>query len=77
MKNIIHFSIEKGQDGYYVASARDFSIVTQAKTLEELMKNVLEATELHFEDFSEEEESLISRTPSIFIYYEMPLSLHA
>ena len=76
MKNIIQFSIEKGQDGYYVASARDFAIVTQAKALEDLFKNIKEATELHFEEMAEKE-TVVSRTPSIFINYEMPISLHA
>jgi predicted RNase H-like HicB family nuclease len=75
MKNIIQFTIEKGQDGYYVASANDYAIVTQAKTMEELFGNIKEATELHFEDA--EEETPVSRTPSIFINYEMPVSLHA
>ena len=28
MKNVIQFLIEKGEDGYYVASAKDFSIFT-------------------------------------------------
>jgi len=76
MKNIIQFSIEKGQDGYYVASANDFAIVTQAKNLEDLFANIREATELYFEEASAEETS-ISRTPSIFINYEMPISLYA
>lgn len=76
MKNIILFSIEKGLDGFYVASAKDFSIVTQAKNFEELISNIKEATSLHFED-SEEEEKSISRTPSIFLNYELPISLHA
>lgn len=76
MKNIIQFSIEKGQDGCYTASANDFAIITQAKNLEDLMKNIREATELHFEEFADEEKS-ISRTPSIFINYEMPISLYA
>jgi predicted RNase H-like HicB family nuclease len=76
MKNIIQFSIEKGQDGYYVASANDFAIVTQAKNLEDLFVNIKEATELYFEEASFED-TLVSRTPSIFINYEMPISLYA
>ncbi len=76
MKNIIQFSIEKGQDGYYTASASDFAIVTQAKNFEDLMKNVREATELYFEE-AVDEEKFISRTPSIFINYEIPISLYA
>ena len=76
MKNIIQFSIEKGQDGYYTASANDFAIVTQAKNFEDLIKNIREATELHFEEVLGEEKS-VSRTPSIFINYEIPISLYA
>jgi len=76
MKNIIHFSIEKGENGYYVATARDFAIVTQAENLDELIKNINEATELYFEDAPTEDVS-ISRTPSLFINFELPISLHA
>lgn len=76
MKNIIQFSIEKGQDGYYIATANDFAIITQAKNLEDLFVNIKEATELHFEEILEEETSL-SRNPSIFINYEMPIALYA
>lgn len=76
MKNIIVFSIEKGLDGFYVASAKDYFIVTQAKTFEELISNIKEATALYFEDVGEEEKS-ISQTPSIFLNYELPISLHA
>jgi len=77
MKNIIHFSIEKGQDGYYVASARDFAIVTQAKDIDKLIKNINEATELYFEDATREETVFISKNPSLFINFELPISLHA
>jgi predicted RNase H-like HicB family nuclease len=76
MKNIIQFTIEKGEDGYYVASAAGHFIVTQGKTFDDLLKNIIEATSLHFEDAREEEKSM-SRTPSIFINYELPILLHA
>ncbi len=76
MRNIIHFSIEEGQDGYYVASALNYAIITQAKTLEDLFKNIREATELHLEDTSVEEPT-IGKSPSILINYELPLSAHA
>lgn len=48
MKHIIQFQIYKG-DTHYVAEGTDFAIVTQAKTLDELTKNILEATALHLE----------------------------
>lgn len=49
MKNIIQFHIYKG-DKYYVAEAIDLPVVTQAKTLDELVKNMQEAVELQLED---------------------------
>ncbi len=76
MKNIIQFAIEKGLDGYYIASAVGYFIVTQGKTFDEVLSNIQEATSLHFED-AEDEEKTISKTPSIFINYEMPTLLHA
>lgn len=48
MKNIIQFYINKGEK-YYVAQGVDLPIVTQGKTLDELMKNIKEAVELHLE----------------------------
>lgn len=50
MKNIIQFSISKGEK-YYIAHAIDFPIFTQAKTLDKLMENIKEATGLHFSEF--------------------------
>ncbi|AEF96604.1 type II toxin-antitoxin system HicB family antitoxin [Methanotorris igneus] len=35
---------------YWIAEGIDVSIFTQGKTLDELMKNLKEAVELHFED---------------------------
>jgi predicted RNase H-like HicB family nuclease len=49
MKNSIYFKISK-RGKYYTASAKDFFIVTQGKTLDELTKNIREATELYFEE---------------------------
>jgi predicted RNase H-like HicB family nuclease len=50
MSKIVLFKIIKGEDGHYVASATDFAIVTQAKTLENLLENIKEATEVHFDE---------------------------
>lgn len=47
MKNIIQFHIYKGEK-YYVAEGVDLPVVTQGKTLDELMENIKEAAELHF-----------------------------
>ncbi|MDE1941419.1 MAG: type II toxin-antitoxin system HicB family antitoxin [Patescibacteria group bacterium] len=50
MAHIIQFQITKGEDGYYVASAEREAIFTQAKTFEELLKNIKEAVETVFGD---------------------------
>ena len=49
MKRTISFEISK-EGKHYTASALNFFIVTQGKTLDELSKNIREATELYFED---------------------------
>lgn len=73
MKNIIQFTISKGEK-YYVASGVDFPIVTQAKSLDALQKNVIEAIELHFS--GKKASSLgVSKKPSVLINYELPTEL--
>jgi len=49
MKKIVQFKISKGE-AYYVAESFDLPIVTQGKTLDETVKNIEEAVDLHFED---------------------------
>ncbi len=46
MKSVIHFYISKGEK-QYVAEGVELAIVTEAETLDELVKNIHEATELH------------------------------
>ena len=50
MSNIIQFTIEKDEDGYYNAKAVRFPIFTFGKTMEEVEYNIREATELFLED---------------------------
>lgn len=75
MKNIIQFTIEKGEDGY-VASAIGHFIVTQGKTFEELMSNIKEATELYLQDENPIELGL-SPTPSLLANFEIPQASYA
>ena len=77
MNNIIQFVISKGMDGYYVASATGFPIFTQGKTLNELTKNISEATELYLEVTADEKDYSIAQNPSILLNYEMPLRQYA
>lgn len=59
-------------DGYYVASAMDFPIITQAKDLDELVSNAKEASELYFEECLEEADNF-TKTPSLLMNFEVPL----
>ena len=70
MKNTIQFTIEKGTK-FYTAHANDFPIFTQAETLDELVKNIREATELHFSDENLSENGLNNK-PSLFVNFEIP-----
>ena len=76
MKIIVQFLISQGMDGYYVASAAGFPIVTQGKTLDELTKNIVEATELYFEVIDEDTKQF-SKTPSLLLNYEIPFKSYA
>ena len=70
MKSVIHFYISKGEK-QYVAEGVELAIVTQAKTLDELVKNIHEATELHLESASPETFGLV-KSPLISINFELP-----
>ncbi|AFH48696.1 Hypothetical protein IALB_0984 [Ignavibacterium album JCM 16511] len=49
MRKVIQFSIYKG-DLYYVAEGINIPVVTQGKTLDELINNLKEALQLFLED---------------------------
>jgi predicted RNase H-like HicB family nuclease len=70
MKNIIQFSISRGEK-FYIAHAVDFPIFTQGETLDELIKNIQEATELHFLDENLSDNGF-SQKPSLFVNFEIP-----
>ncbi len=73
MEKTIFFNISK-EGRYYTASAEGFFIVTQGKTLDELSKNIREATELYFED---EKRNDAKGKRSNFKYISLNLPLHA
>lgn len=50
MKNEIIFVVEDSLDGGYEAKALDYSIFTEAETMEELKKNIVEAVNTHFDE---------------------------
>jgi len=75
MKSIIQFSIQKGKK-YYVAQGVELPIVTQAKTLDELTRNINEAVSLHLEGENLEELGLIKK-PSVLVNFELPRVAYA
>lgn len=76
MKNIIQFTVEKGEDGYYVASAVGHFIVTQAKTLDDIPNNIKEATELYLEGENLMDMGFAS-SPSLLANFEIPRTAYA
>ncbi len=54
MKKIIQVKIYKGEK-FYVAECVDLPVVTQGKTLDEVVENIREAIDLHLEGESLEE----------------------
>lgn len=75
MKRIVQFHIVKGKK-YYVAQGVDVPIVTQAKTLDELTKNIQEATDLYFEG-EDTKEFGFAPSPSVLVNFELPAAVHA
>ena len=70
MKNFINIHIYKGEK-YYVAECIDLPIVTQGKTLDELVSNLKEAISLHLED---EDLAQYDLTPSPSILANLEIS---
>lgn len=75
MKHIIQFHIFKGEK-YYIAQGVDLPVVTQAESLDELVKNLKEATELQLEgenlaDFD------LAPEPSVLVNLELATNIHA
>jgi predicted RNase H-like HicB family nuclease len=74
-KHIIQFQISKG-DSHYIASGIDLPVVTQGKTLDELVSNLSEAVSLQLEgenlaDFD------LAQQPSVLANFEIPTFIHA
>ena len=46
---IIQFFIEKAEEGGYFAKAALFPIFTEGETLDEVVKNIQEAVDVHFD----------------------------
>jgi len=57
MKRIIQVKISRGEK-YYIAECVDLPVVSQGKTLDEVVENVKEAIELHLEGENLEERDI-------------------
>jgi len=68
-RRIIQFRVFRGEK-YYVAECIDLPIVTQGKTLDEVVENIREAIELHLEG-EDLEELEISPHFSVLINMEL------
>ncbi len=75
MKRIIQFHIFRGEK-YYVAQCIDLPVVTQGKTLDELIENIKEAVTLHLEGEDLAELGL-SPEPSILANFEVGIGAYA
>ncbi|MEM2901971.1 MAG: type II toxin-antitoxin system HicB family antitoxin [Candidatus Bathyarchaeia archaeon] len=54
MKKVVQVKVYKGEK-YYVAECLDLPVVTQGRTLDEVVENMKEAIELHLEEENLEE----------------------
>lgn len=75
MKKTIQFHVYKG-DKYYIAEGLDLPVVTQAKSLDELARNIQEAVELHLADEDPADFSL-APDPSVLVNLELDSLVHA
>ena len=69
-KRILQFNISRG-DSFYIAQGVDVPVITQAKTLDELMININEAVELHLEGENLADVGIVE-TPSVLVNFELP-----
>jgi len=69
MKKIIQVKIYRGEK-YYVAECIDLPVVTQGKTMDEVIKNIKEAISLHLEGERLEEWDILPDF-SILVNFEL------
>lgn len=75
MKNIIQVHISKG-DKYYIADCIDLPVVTQGRTLDEVVSNFKEAVALHLAGENLTDYDLIPR-PTIIANLEIDIPARA
>jgi predicted RNase H-like HicB family nuclease len=76
MKDFVQFHVFEDEDGGYVAEGIELAVVTQGDTLDELVKNLREATELALEGEDLAKLDLVPH-PKISANIELAISLDA
>ena len=69
MRHIVQFNITK-EGRWYTAEGVGIPVVTQAKTLQELNKNIREVVELYLEDEDPKKTGIVP-SPSVLVQYEL------
>jgi predicted RNase H-like HicB family nuclease len=72
MKHVIQFRVYKGEK-QYVGESIDLPIVTQGKTIDEVVSNLQEALSLHLEGEDLTELGLAPH-PSMFVNFELEMA---
>ena len=70
LQHSIKAVITEGDESGYVGSCFNLPVVTQGSTLDEVVRNLKEAIELHFEGEDPAEMGYV-KSPSIIITYEL------
>jgi predicted RNase H-like HicB family nuclease len=70
LQQTIKSFIRPGEQSGYIAECLEISVVTQGKTLDEVVQNLREAVSLHLEDENPAEFGLIDN-PSILVTFEL------
>lgn len=70
LREKLHATIYPGDESGYVAECQEFAIVTQGKTLDEVMQNLSEAVSLYLEDEDLNQLQIIAH-PSIVVTFEL------
>lgn len=74
-KHVIQFYISRG-DTHYIATGANFPVVTEGKTLDELVENLREAVALQLEGENLEDFDL-APSPIVLANLEIPTVAHA